>query len=188
MKKIFTLALILFATVFLASPASGQKQQELNDVEATTSSEAVNFDSFTEFWPLSAGKVMGEPLYFLKTLKESVREMLYFSDYRKVDYNITLSEKRLVEAEKLYLEKKDWENGAKSLAASQQKREKALNLLKQVKGAGRNTTDLENRFTDSLRKQRTLLQKIEMSVPDNAKGQVADNISAIDQLREKLLK
>lgn len=182
MKKILV-SFVLLLTVFSGSNVLAQ---EGSPAPEATASGAAEFNSFTEFWPISAGKVMGEPLFFLKTLKESLREVFYFSNYRKVDYNITLSEKRLVETENLYLEKKDWENGAKSLAASQQKREKAVSILMQVKGAGRNTTDLENRFFDSLIKQRLLLQKIEMSVPETAKEQVRASISALDQLRAKI--
>ena len=118
-------------------------------------------DTFTLFWPIVAGKTADDPIYFLKTFKESVREFLIFSKYRKADYNIRLAEKRLVEAEKLYLSIKDYTNGAKSLEMANAKRGKVLSYVGEVEKTGQNTTDLKNTLSSSLEKQKLVLLYVE---------------------------
>src|SRR5688500_13173828 len=71
----------------------------------------VPVNSFDLFCPISAGKVAGDSLYFLKNLKENIRGVFIFDDFKKIEYNIVLTEKRAVEAEKLFLDKKDYTNG-----------------------------------------------------------------------------
>lgn len=57
--------------------------------------------SFELFWPIVAGKTMGDPSYVLKTLKEKIRGLVIFGKTQKADYFILLATKRVVEAEKL---------------------------------------------------------------------------------------
>lgn len=64
-------------------------------------------NSFELFWPVSAGKTMGESLYSLKTIKEQLRGALIFGKAQKSDYQVFLSTKRILEAEKLINEEKN---------------------------------------------------------------------------------
>ncbi len=84
---------VLFSFIFflvLAVPVFSQTTPLSSDL-----------NSFEIFWPVAAGKTVGEPLYKLKLFKEKVRGMLIFGDIQKADYALFLSTKRLVEAEKL---------------------------------------------------------------------------------------
>jgi hypothetical protein len=65
------------------------------------SAQETNVDSYELFWPLVAGKTLGEPLYFLKTFKENIREIIIVGNAQKADYNVLLATKRILEAEKL---------------------------------------------------------------------------------------
>lgn len=65
-------------------------------------------DSYELFWPMVAGKTVADGfVYKLKILKENARGSLIFGATQKADYNVFLASKRLLEAEKLLLEKRD---------------------------------------------------------------------------------
>jgi hypothetical protein len=71
------------------------------------SKQSTEINSFELFWPVVAGKTMDDPLYFLKTLKETLRGMLIFGKAQKAEYAVLLSTKRVVEAERLINEGKN---------------------------------------------------------------------------------
>lgn len=100
--KIFLFVVVVFATLFIFSTGSIQAEDQ-------TSSEAKNLkmtekiDSYELFWPIVAGKTLGDSGYFLKTFKESLREALIFGKVQKSDYQLFLTTKRIIEAEKLII-------------------------------------------------------------------------------------
>lgn len=143
-------------------------------------------DSFTLFWPIVAGTVRGEALYPLKQLKETIREFLIFSDYRKADYNITLSVKRVVEAEKLFVQLKDYKNAAASLEEAQRKRERALMFIEKAQAGGKVVTDLKNTLAAILEKQKKVLFSLETVVPEAERGSISQDLTKIDALLSKL--
>lgn len=143
-------------------------------------------DSFTLFWPIVAGTVKGEATYPLKQLKEKVREFLIFSDYRKADYNITLSVKRLVEAEKLFLEIKDYKNATASLKDAQAKRERVVFLIAKAKDQGKVVTDLNNTLASTLEKQKIVLLVLESKVPEGERNPISQDVASIDKLLARL--
>ena len=96
MKKVLSL---LFGFIFLLGVISPVIAQDSEVVEATSEAEEIN--SFELFWPVVAGKTMGDSLYGLKNLKEKVRGWFIFGSAKKADYQISLATKRVVEAEKL---------------------------------------------------------------------------------------
>lgn len=176
---------ILLLLVFFPTAVFAQKRAVVTP-SPSPSPTIAPVNSYELFWPISAGKVMGEKLYSLKLFKEWARELLIFSDLKKVDYNIALSEKRVVEAEKLFTVKKDYDNGKKTLEAAQQKREKALTLVGQAQGKGRYVADLVNRFTRSLENQRALLSYVATSVSSEAKDTISKNIDSLNSIIAKL--
>lgn len=93
---ILTIAiLILHLQLFLLLSFSIASAQTIDKETKVASS------SFEIFWPLSAGQVRGDKLYFLKRWKEGVRGLFIFSSGPKADYQTILGSKRLLEAEKL---------------------------------------------------------------------------------------
>lgn len=177
MKKI----IVLLIAIFLISPLTVIAQEE-----TTPSSSQTTLDTYTLFWPVFAGKVMGESLYSLKLFKESVGEFFSFGDIKKTEYNITLSEKRAVEAEKLLLVKKDYENGKKTLEAARQKREKILNLLKQAESNNRKVEPLKGKIVTSLNNQLKLFNFLETKVPEDQKQLFRDAIDHINSLLSQI--
>lgn len=178
MKKVFILFVVLVILAF--SPAGVFSASE------TPKPGAVAVNSYELFWPIVAGKVKGDSLYSLKTLKESVRERLIYSKYRRAEYNLTLSVKRVVEAEKLYLINKRSDLALETLSEAQNRRQRVYDLMVQASDGGRDVHDLKGLISASLDNQEKLLDQIKSSVPDDQKEGVQQSIDSIKNLRSKL--
>lgn len=73
-----------------------------------TTSVSATVNSYELFYPMVAGKTVADGfVYKLKILKENIRGSLIFGPTQKANYNVYLATKRLLEAEKLLVEKKD---------------------------------------------------------------------------------
>lgn len=91
------LSVSLFLTSFGVVLSASAKQEE-----ATPSVDTVaQVNSFELFWPLVAGKTIGESLYSVKRLKETIRGWFIFAPASKAEYAVFLATKRVLEAEKL---------------------------------------------------------------------------------------
>lgn len=100
--KYFILA--LFALLFVPQLALAHNEDV---APVATESSTTTFNSFEAFWPLTAGKTLGDSMYFLKTLKEDLRGILIFGKPEKGEYLVFRSTKRILEAESLISNKKD---------------------------------------------------------------------------------
>lgn len=138
-------------------------------------------DAYSLFWPIAPGKVMGDSLYSLKSLKETIREFFIFGDVKKAEYNITLSEKRIVEADYLFMTKKDYVNGVKTLDETQREREKARDIYIEAK-AQKATGDLQNKLILSLEKQKSLLMYLSTQVPEDQKQTIEANLAKLTEV------
>jgi hypothetical protein len=99
-KALFVFVSIAFLSVFSFSSGVFANDNSLPQKETT------EINSFELFWPIVAGRTMGDPLYWLKSFKENVRGWLIFGKPQKADYAVFLATKRIVEAEKLINENK----------------------------------------------------------------------------------
>lgn len=95
----------------------------------------LNVSSFELFWPIVAGKIEGDPFYFVKTLKENLRGKLIFGSAQKADYSVFLATKRIIEAEKLILEGKD-DLAVKTLVQATKLLDKAVTNVDQALAKG----------------------------------------------------
>lgn len=182
MTKFFLVALLfLFIAIFSFTNVLAQQPTTTD-----SSSEAISVNSYELFWPITAGKTMGDSIYWLKSLKESFREMLIFGDLRKASYNLELSTKRVVEAEKLYLNDKDDTNGKKTLDAAQSKREKILKIISDLKSKNLGSRAIESNIAETFQRQKTLLQHIASNVSQDQKKDIETYILKIDELISKL--
>lgn len=180
----YTLGLLIFL-IFLLFPSSVSAQKK-DTVSSSPSPITAPVDSYKLFWPVAAGKVMGDSLYSLKIFKENFRGFFVFSELKKAEYNLTLSEKRTVEAEKLFLEKKDYTNGKSTLAVGQEKREKIKSLLDEAKKDGRSIVEVKMRVVSSLERQKTLLEYLATQVPEEQKAVLNENIDHLNSLLKSL--
>lgn len=148
---------------------------------------AADFNSFELFWPVSAGSVAGDVVYPLKELKEKVRMLLIFSDLKKADFLIVLSEKRLLEAEKLLIDKKSDSNAKKTLESGQKNRNRILEIIKKAQQNKEYVQDTKNVFIKSLEKQKLLLMDLETRVSDDQKQLIKDDSQNLSSILEQLL-
>lgn len=102
-KLLVSTTSVLLAAVLLVELALAQSPAQT----PTPFPTQTPFNSYEAFWPMVAGKTLGDPLYFLKSLKESLRGILVFGSVQKADYSVFLGTKRVLEAEKLLKEGKD---------------------------------------------------------------------------------
>lgn len=93
--------IFLFLSIFLSVSVLAQEEG------STISAKLESGDSYELFWPLAAGRTIVDPFYFLKLWKEEIRGMLIFEAAKKADYEVMLSTKRILEAEKLLQEGKE---------------------------------------------------------------------------------
>lgn len=143
---------LIFFFVLVLTPIVVLAQEEIIETTLTaTAEEVAEINSFELFWPIVAGKTMGDPLYFFKSLKEKVRGWLIFGKPQKAEYAVFLATKRVVETEKLINEgQKDLANKTLKRATSQ------LNVAEKsvdaTKGSLGNVVDEINNKLDNLEK------------------------------------
>ncbi len=179
--NLFVCLMVLFSFLNLSISSSFAQA----DTTEATVGAVTRESSYILFWPIVAGQVKGDSLYFLKSLKENLREKFIFNDLKKAEYYITLSEKRVVEAEKLFLDKKDPANAAVTLAAAADLRSKTAEFIKKAKDKNQSASDVENSFKQSLTKQRALLQFLDTQVSDG-KDNIEKNIDSLNAILTKL--
>lgn len=141
-------------------------------------------NSFELFWPVAAGRVMGDALYPAKQFKENLREKFIFGNFNKANYKMDLSVKRLLEAEVLY-NKKDDTNAEKSLEASKTNIEKAMLLSKAQDKLG-NIAELKGRFKSSLDKQKMLLEYLSTQTSGDQKITLDEQLEFVKLMISKL--
>ncbi|MFC1625142.1 DUF5667 domain-containing protein [Patescibacteria group bacterium] len=149
--------------------------------EEVKDTQDIVVNSYEMFWPIVAGKVQGDSLYGLKLFKEKVREILIFSNFKKADYNITISEKRIVEAEKLINESR-FEDAEKTLNRLNSSLSKVVNNIDLAEKSGIPVESLEERFNSSLERQSALLSFLEMKLPEENKEILSSITNQINNL------
>lgn len=147
---------------------------------------AQNQSSYVLFWPIVAGRVAGEPFYFLKTLKEDITEKLIFADIRKSDHHLFLSKKRLVETEKLLLEKKDYRNAAITIQKSVSELQNAIQVANLAKRKGKKVQDLFNALSKDGDIEAGFLENLIKQIPEEQKGPFDKAVFEIRELVKSL--
>ena len=136
MKKIFSLFLGVALLLGVFSPALAQDMESSPSADVQgTSEEVEEIKSVELFWPVVAGKTMGDPLYFLKSAKEKVRGWFISGKAKKADYEMLLATKRVVEAEKLLMDGKE-DLAIKTLNKAEASVEKSRNYWTDVENKG----------------------------------------------------
>lgn len=179
MHKLILLSLffvsIIFFSVFLSRPGLAQE-------EATPSVKLERGGSYELFWPLTAGKTMDDSFYFLKLWREGIGKMFIFDTTRKADYEVTLSTKRVLEAEKLLKEGKE-DKAMKTL-------ENALSQLTLARGKFSKATKRGNDFQvarSNLLNQLANLNIFMQKLTNESTGNLQNTSSQVKDVTEKFL-
>lgn len=183
--KFIVSLIIIFQLFIFPSLVLAQTEEKTGALESSGSA-GITVDSYSLFWPLSAGKTMGDSLYSLKLLRERIGGLFKFGDSRKSEYNVTLSEKRLLEAEKLFIQKKDYKNGIITLEEAKNKRHIALDYIKSAEKNNNQPDRAKGTFVNSLNNQGKLLRYLESIVPDDQKKLFSQSLEDIDSLLSEI--
>lgn len=183
MSKLLVAAFLIISSLFFPVYAFAE-DASFSGVATKSATEPV--DSYSLFWPISAGKTMGERFYNIKLFKEAMGEFLSFGNLRKSEYNVRLSEKRTVEAEKLLVSKKDYQNATKTLEQAKLKREKALNYIKKAQDNNQNPEKEKGILVSSLDNQSKLLSYLQEKVPTDQQLILVDSLSQIDSILSQI--
>lgn len=167
------------------TPALNQNTGSAPSSEATASQNILK-SSYELFWPIVAGRVAGEPFYFLKTLKEDIAEKLIFADIRKSDHHLFLSKKRLVETEKLLLEKKDYRNAVITIQKSVSELQNAIQVANLAKRKGKKVQDLFNALSKDGDIEAGFLENLIKQIPEEQKGPFDKAVFKIRELVKSL--
>lgn len=181
MTSILKIIVILNLFVFLFSPVSSILAQDKGEDKAIaqSNSETEKIDVYAMFWPVVPGKTVNDSMFWLKQLKESFGEFFSFGDINKSEYQIALSEKRLVESYKLYTEDKDYNNAEKTLAMNKANRDQAVKLMKKAQEEQRKVGELKSRLVPSLENQQLVLKSVVEEISEDRKGKVNEIIEEL---------
>lgn len=170
MVKSFLVMVLTIVVLFTASNTFAQNF-----------SPSTEFNPNAVFWPLSAGKTVDDSLYFLKQWKETLRGLIIFGQIQKADYQLTLTTKRLLEADKLMQEKKT-DAALKTLDLARLQIDSILTNVEKVK---KNEIKTETKLSmiDRLNKLREYEKKLQGSTDDQTK----QKLDGLDTLEEKIL-
>jgi hypothetical protein len=166
------LSFVLLSNIFFTSSTYAQGD------EPRTSTESGKVDIYAVFWPIVPGTTVADSSFFFKQLKEGLSGMFKFSTLSKADYQIGISEKRLVEASKL-IESKDYANGLKSISLNEDARKSALELKKKAVEEKADTLELTNKLVKSFENQQKALIYLATQLPEDQK-------SKLDQILKNL--
>jgi hypothetical protein len=125
----------------------------------TASESAKPEDSFTLFWPLTAGKTSADSFYFLKIWKENIRGKLIFSSAEQANYKVFIATKRLLEAEALF------NNKNKDLAENSlnEGKQKLVGASQDVINAKNNNEPLNSEMFLRLKNMNILLNNLKLA-------------------------
>jgi hypothetical protein len=157
--------LVFILTLTLLFPSSSVLAQEKVDVYAL-------------FWPVVPGTTIADSMFWAKQLKEAFGGFFKSGNIDQSGYQIELSEKRLVEANKL-VEDKDYSNALKSLKLNKSHRDEAVRLLKQAREEEEDANELTGKISKSLEKQKDALAYIASQLPEDEKKQVNEMVVAL---------
>lgn len=154
------------------APASDVTQEEMN------STSAGSVDVASLFWPIVPGTTVADGTFFLKQIKEALTGMIKFGNIDKAKYYTELSEKRIVEANKL-IQEKNYPSALKSLKMSEEMRKTALSSKKKAVESKEEALDLINQMVASFEKQKQVLEYFSVAMPADQKATVDEFIKNI---------
>lgn len=173
---VFILTILVLPFIFFTNSFA------LTKINPKSTPQPIEVNSYELFWPIVAGRVHGDSLYSLKLFKENLRGRFIFSNLKKAEYNTVLSEKRIMEFEKLVLVNKDFTNSAKTLEILKKTQSKVVEEFILAKKEGLDTAQTTQIIMDAFDKEASLLQSILSKVEISQKEAVTEAITNLASL------
>lgn len=169
MKFLYSFTALVLVFTLLLTPVFAQDEQ---------ASDSAKVDVYGLFWPVVPGKTLGDPMFMFKQLKETFGGMFIFGTVAKSEYQLELSEKRLVEAAKL-TEDKDFGNAVKSIELNTEARVEALKLKKRAVEEKADTLELTNKLVKSFENQEKALLFLSSQMTDEQKNKLSETLKEL---------
>lgn len=131
------------------------------------------------------GVLPDHPLYFLKMLRDRVREWTLFDPARKAEYYSLLADKRLG-AGRILVEGGKEELGVETYWKSARYLQKSVELTEQLKAEGREMGDLANKLEQASQKHLEVLER-SAAEKSSIRGQIEEIKKVVELGREKIL-
>ncbi len=184
--RLLNVLVVVFLLVAGFFTVNKVEAQEIEITEELQAKVATPPSSYELFFPITPGKVLGDPLYPLKQFKETLRELITFGKMNKAEYNLTLSEKRLIEGEYLY-NMEDYENASQTMDNAQTRRDNVVSLYQELSKEDNETADiLKVKINESFDKQLIVLDSLKASVPSQQQENIQNAIDNVNDLRKHL--
>lgn len=195
MKALKALLLSLIVFTFVLSPTfsfadhtedatqitQGAENSPTSDqiTPANEESSSGSIDVASLFWPIVPGTTAGDGMFWAKQLKENIGGMFIFNDIDKAKNYVELSEKRMVEANKL-VDDADYGNAVKSLEMSSDHRDSAIELKRKAVEAEKDTLELTNLMVKSFEKQKQVLGYFSGAVDGDENQKIDEDLKNIE--------
>lgn len=183
MRLLSTLAVFIFVFTFILSPVHAQTNNMTPAADETQSMEnnqtAGAVDVAPIFWPIVPGTTVADGTFFLKQIRESLQGMFTFGNIAQAKYQTELSEKRIVEANKL-IEVKDYGNAVKSIIMSEERRKAGIESKRKAAEAKEDTVELVSMMVDAFSKEKQVLEYFALAMPAEQKDTVNQQLKNID--------
>lgn len=183
MKFLKSVLVAVLGVVFLVFSTSSVSAADYMPSASPSPTPVAAVNTFDLFWPIVPGKVEGDSLYFLKTLKEKVRGLLIFGTPQKADYFVFISTKRAVEADQLLKDGKT-DLASKTLDNFLNRINYSESLWQKAKASG----DVPQSNRDNISKQLTNLDTLFKYLSSKNSGDIKSKIDASDSKVQEFLK
>lgn len=176
--KLFLISLVSLISIAAIFPKTSLA--ESTNLSTPESSQS----SYVLFYPVVAGKVEGDSLYFIKLMRDRITEILTFGNEKKAGVELKIATKRLLEAEKLFksgktdLAKKTLSKFTTKLAAAYDHtmKEKSNDFF----------PELVDEMEQNIQKYQIVLNQLLNSAPDNGKKPVEEAIQQVNDIQNRI--
>jgi len=176
-KYLLTLGLIVFLAFFSVTNAATDQIVETTEETVETINTTADIAQEELIEP---GLLPDHPLYFLKTLSESIQTLFAFGEANRVNRHMILAEKRLAEAQALIAQGKT-ELAEKIMNRYQEQFTRAFTFAQQAKEKGQNSDEIMAKIAENTLRHQAVLARVYEQVPEEAKP-------AIEQAMENSLR
>lgn len=186
------LALIMVGVSVVKAREEGGIEMEIKDKAVVykedviaRESEVIVKEEVNYYLPYP-GLLPDHPLYFLKMMRDRLKEWKTFDQARKAEYFVNLADKRMG-AGRALIEGDEDELGVTTYRKASRYLKKAIEKISELEGEGREMGDLANRIEQATLKYDEVMERSGANNPD-LRGQIEEIRKEIQETRNVVLK
>ncbi|MBI4084611.1 MAG: hypothetical protein HY431_01770 [Candidatus Levybacteria bacterium] len=161
MRKLFLTACLLYGLTILLSPAVIANEETPSQKTTEVSTESAMQKQEVEYTLPYPGILPDNPFYFLKMLRDRFVGFLISDPLKKAEFNLLQADKRLASAIYLMQRPDKASLAEQTISKGENYFEEAVNKVREAKGEGMDTKDIERRLVSASRKHLQVLSNLE---------------------------